>query len=384
MKKLFAAILAIAMMMTVLPALAEDAEVLALDEQKLTASYTLALNAIEAEDYETAKDYLNICFAYCDRQTNPAGYAELLLKKGCIDVIQGKNEMALLNLDAAIRVYPELADAYLVRTQVYASMGDADQAILNLEQYIELTKDTSLYETVAQLHEAKGDIESAQAAYEKYVEGVGSEVEEAGFQNGLYKMESGKFEEAIADFEAYRDNETYGAGAMYNIGVSKMKMADYAGAAEAFDACQEKGGTFDGLLYNRGVCKLLNNQAEEAAEDFVQSIEKESFKDDARYNLAICRMQAGDYEGAVVIFTEYIDGSGEEGDRVINDGAYFYRAACNAALGNLEAAEADYTVCIEKGYALADSYQQRSDIYAAMGETEKQNSDLAEFLKYAK
>ena len=34
--------------------------------------------------------------------------------------------------------------------------------------------------------------------------------------------------------------------------------------------------------------------------------------------------------------------------------------------------------------ALADSYQQRSDIYAAMGETEKQNSDLAEFLKYAK
>ena len=44
---------------------------------------------------------------------------------------------------------------------------------------------------------------------------------------------------------------------------------------------------------------------------------------------------------------------------------------------------ADYTVCIEQKYELAQSYYQRAQVYAALGDTEKQNADLAESLKYA-
>jgi len=54
------------------------------DSQKLDASYTLALNDINKEDYETAKQYLDICFAYCDAQSNPVMYSDLLLKRACI------------------------------------------------------------------------------------------------------------------------------------------------------------------------------------------------------------------------------------------------------------------------------------------------------------
>ena len=373
---------------------AADQAVIA-DTQKLDASYTLALNAINAEDYETAKEYLNICFAYCDPQTNPTMYADLLLKRACIDVIEEKNDMALLTLDAAIRVQPELADAYLVRTQVYATQGEVDAAIENLEKYIELTEDTSLYETVAQLNEAKGDIEAAQAAYDKYVEGAGSEVAEAGFQSGLYKMQAGKFEEAIAAFEAYAEDETYAAGAAYNIGICRMNLGDYAGAVEAFTTCEEKGGTYEGLYYNRGVCALMSEDWAKAAEDFEKSIEGEPYVDDARYNLGVCKMQQEQYEEAIATFTELI-GDGEateekadeteaegEEEKTVNDGAYYYRAVCNAALGNLEAAVADYTACIEHGYELAQSYYQRAQVYAALGDTENQNSDLQASLKYA-
>ena len=292
------------------------------DNQQLDAAYTLALNAITSEDYETAKEYLNICFAYCNAQNNPIMFSDLLLKRACIDVIEQKNDMALLNLEAAIRVKPDLADAYLVRTQVYASMGDADRAIESLEKYIELTQDTSLYETVAQLQEAKGDIQAAQAAYDKYVAGAGAEVEEAGFQAGLYKMENGNFAEAITDFEAYTENETFGAGAMFNIGVCKMNLGDYAGAIEAFTGCEEKGGTFEGLYYNRGVCSLLSEKWESAAADFTKSIETEPFTEDSRYNLAICKMQMNDYEGAAATFTEYIgDGEQSEGTEEKADSA---------------------------------------------------------------
>ncbi len=393
MKKLMVVLLTVALLLMAMPVLAEEAapEVQSsiVDTQKLDASYTLALNAINAEDYDTAKEYLNVCFAYCDPQANPTMYADLLLKRACIDVIEEKNDMALLNLDAAIRVQPDLADAYLVRTQVYAAQGNVDAAIENLEKYIELTEDTSLYETVAQLNEAKGDIEAAQAAYDKYVEGAGGEVAEAGFQSALYRMQAGKFEEAIEGFEAYADDETYAAGAAYNIGICKMNLGDYAGAVEAFTTCEEKGGAFEGLYYNRGVCALMSEQWEAAAADFGKSIETEPYVDDARYNLAICQMQQGDYETAVATFTELIgDGEGAEPaegeeEKIVNDGAYYYRAVCNAALGNLEAAIADYTVCIEHGYELAQSYYQRAQVYAALGDTENQNSDLQNSLKYA-
>ncbi len=44
------------------------------DTQKLDARHTLVLNAINTEDYDTAKEYLNICFAYCGPQNNPEMY----------------------------------------------------------------------------------------------------------------------------------------------------------------------------------------------------------------------------------------------------------------------------------------------------------------------
>ena len=110
------------------------AESLTADPQKLDAAYTLALNAINAEDYETAKEYLDICFVYCDPREDSTLYADLLLKRACIDVIEEKNDMAILMLDASLHLQPDLADAYLVLTQVYATQGDIDRAIENLEK----------------------------------------------------------------------------------------------------------------------------------------------------------------------------------------------------------------------------------------------------------
>ncbi|MBR1559441.1 MAG: tetratricopeptide repeat protein [Clostridia bacterium] len=408
-KGIIAAGMAAGMLLTATPVWAEETPVeetpieeaavestVIVDTQKLDASYTLALNAINAEDYATAKEYLNVCFAYCDPQTNPTMYADLLLKRACIDVIEQNNDMALLNLDAALRVQPDLADAYLVRTQVYASLGEMDASIENLEKYIDLTKDTSLYETVAQLQEARGNLDAAQAAYDKYVEGAGAEVQEAGFQSGLYKMEAGRFEEAITAFEAYAEDETYAAGAQYNIGICKMNLGDYAGAIEAFTACADKGGEFDGLYYNRGVCHLMSAEWEAAAADFEKSYADESYKVDARYNLAICKMQQGEYENAITLFTELIgDGAAAENEAqaeeqtevgetaTVNDGAYYYRAVCRAATGDVDGAIADYTTCIDHGYGLSQTYYERAQLYAAKGDTENQNSDLQNSLKYA-
>ena len=44
---------------------------------------------------------------------------------------------------------------------------------------------------------------------------------------------------------------------------------------------------------------------------------------------------------------------------------------------------ADYSVCIDHGYELAQSYYQRAQVYAALGDTENQNADLQASLSAA-
>jgi len=388
-KMILIAVMTLCMLLTAVNAMAEtvQAQDTAAMNQKLDSTYTLALNAINKEDYATARKYLNISFVYCDPQTNPVMYADLLLKGACIDVIEGNNDIALLELDAALSIQPDLADAYLVRTQIYTANSDFTSAVANLEKYIELTQDNTMYETVAQLHEANGDMAAAQEAYDKFTAVAGEGNQEAGFQAGLYRMENGKYEEAVEAFQAYAEDETYGAGAQYNIGVCKMNLGDYAGAVKAFSACEEKGGTFTGLYYNRGICYLMSEDWANGVDDFARSIETEPYATDARYNLAICHMQREDYEAAVAAFDELVKSAEPtegEPEVKLNDAVYYFRAICNAALGNLEKAIEDLTTCIDHGYELSQTYYQRAQVYAAMGDAEKQASDLENSLKYAK
>ena len=387
-KKGFAALLLALMMLIALPVRAEEVTAETVNQtQKLDTVYTLALNAINKEDYATARKYLNISFVYCDPQTNPTMYADLLLKGACIDVIEGETDIALMELDAALTVQPDMADAYLVRTQIYTANADFENAVANLEKYIELTKDETMYETVAQLHEANGNTEAAQEAYDKFAAAAGEDNQEAGFQAGLYRMENGKLEEALEAFQAYAEDETYGAGAQYNIGVCKMNLGDFAGAIEAFNACEEKGGAFEGLWYNRGICYLMSEDWVNGADDFARSIEMEQFVADAQYNLGICHMQREEYEAAVASFDELIKSvqpAEGEPEVTLNDAVYYFRAVCNAALGNLEEAVKDLTTCIDHGYELAQTYYQRAQVYAALGDTENQTSDLENSLKYTK
>ena len=444
-KKLVAALLTAGCVLTAMPVPAEEvptAETVSAEEiapaaeevaaeaadvssaqnaQRLDTYYTLALNAINSEDYDTANKYLNICFAYCKPDTDPELYADLLLKRACIDLIQGDADLSLLELQAAVDVKPDLADAYLIRTQIHTAYGEFDEAIENLEKYIELTEESSLYETVAQLYEANGNMEMAEEAYRKFAESTDLGEDAAGYQSGYYRMESGKYEEAIGLFEDYTEDETFGAGALFNIAICYMNLGDYEKAAENFSACEAKEGIFSGLYYNRGISYMMTGEWEAAAADFEKSVETEPFVNDSLYNLGICDVQMEEYESAIEVFTELIgdgeeepeDVTAEEGEAetesgteapeeetaeeetesgaqtsgTLSDeyvGAYYYRAVCYGAIGELEKALADYTVCIDRGYDLAESYYQRAQVYEALGDTENQSSDLQNSLRYSR
>lgn len=390
LKKGISVILAAIMLLMLLPAIARNTKITAdtaenEDAQRLDTCYSLVLNAIDDEDYETAKMGIDVCFSLCDPETNAAMYADLLLKQACIAVIEGQKDAALQSLDAALDVQPELADAYLVRTQIYALQGQTGKAAQSLEKYIELTEDASLYETLAQLYETGGDWDAAETAYENYISGTGGDMDQASLQAGIYRMHAGRLDEAVAVLSDCLDSDTFGAEAAYYTGICKMSLGDHSGARAAFDACLEKGGDFEGVYYNRGVCALVSDDWDAAAADFMKSIETEPYADDARYNLGVCQMQLEDYEAAADSFMALIGEAGrpepKEQDEAaennaIDTEARYGRAMCYAMLGNWEAAIADYTACIDCGYELAQCYAQRAQVYAALGDTQQYETDL--------
>ncbi|MBQ1492436.1 MAG: tetratricopeptide repeat protein [Blautia sp.] len=320
-------------------------------EQLVAGYYSLALEAINAEDYALARKYLDMTAMYCDPEANAEIYADVLLKRGCLDVIDGDLGIALEQLDEAESYWPELAEIYLVKAQIYTTAENYEEGAAALESYISLTGDEAQNETLALLYQAAGDGEAALHAYETYAEsGLGDE-QAVAFQTAVYQMDAGFWDEAEEAFTSFLEDETYGLAAQYNIAVTRLRAGQYKESKEAFDAVVEAGGYYEGLYYNRGIASMLSEDYAAAAEDFSLSVVRQEFVLDATFNQGICYMQDENYERACEIFTNLID-SGAENTPA---GAWFYRASCYEQLGEKEKAIADYDTCIMLGYNTEES-----------------------------
>ena len=381
------------------------ADEVAYDSQKLDTNYALALAYIGREDYDKAMDYLGACLQYCDENSAPEIYADVHLKIACVYTIRQEYDTALAELDEAIRVKPDLSEAYLVKTQVHSDLGEYEEAAAALQQYIDLTGDTSLYEVKAEIYSAIGNVDKALESYKVYAEADSESPLEASYKTAIYDMEKGKYEEAIRAFADCLNDETFGPSSAYNTGVCYMRLEDYEKALDFLTRATDQN--YDGLNYNIGVCSMLLDKTAEAIEAFTASIEKESFVNDAIYNRAICYVSSSAFDKAIADFTAYLDAmKAQEVERLneeakaeaeakgatpdeikpedvedVVDVATYYRGVCYLSVNNFEKAIADFTACIKKELAPDDCRFNRGLAYLQIGENESAKADLSECVK---
>ncbi len=354
------------------------------DAQKLDAYYSLAISYIEREEFDRAMEYLDACFSYCDETTNAPLCADLHLKKGCVYTMKEDYASALTELNEALRINPELADALLVKTQVYANTEKVDEAIDSLQEYIDISGDTSMYETLAQMHQQSGETENALKDYDSYAESISSSETEASYNKALYRLGLTMYPEAIEAFKVCEGDETYGPSSSYNIGICYMNLNDYENALAAFTRSKEAGATFDGIFYNTGVCNMSLGNYEEAIEAFTTSAESESYKEDATYNRAVCNMSVSEFDAAVQDFTDYIalrdavsDTDAEDAESVSTvDIANYYRGVCYLTLNDFGNAAADFTTCLDNGIAVEESRLNRGLSYLQNSNYEEAKADF--------
>ena len=342
-----------------------------LKEQRLNMWYSQAIENINSGDYENALLCLDGCIAACSREGNPALYADLYLKRGYCYIMTARNEDAIEALDEALDTDPELENAILLKVSAYSEMGKYPESIELLEQYIGLTDDTSMYETMAALYEAAGDTGKAAECYEKFVQGTGANENQTAFETGVYLMQRGLYEKAGEYFDRSLEGEEPADGAYYYRGMCYMSLGEYEAAIADFGAsveAQEAGA--DDALYSKATCEMTILDYENAITDFASCIEQEIETGNSRVNRGICHLLKGNTEEALADFDECIE------QEMNADEARYYRSYVYLAGKEYENALSDLTTCIENEYDLSASYQQRAQVYKEMGDEEAYKADI--------
>ena len=344
--------------------------------QKLDVYYSLAVGYISREEYDKAITYLDKALELVTEESDPSLYTDLRLKKGCVYTIQQAYEDAIRELDEASRVQPELAEPYLVRVQVYTEQGEVAKAAADLERYVELTGDSGMIETLAQMYLQIDERDKAIDSYRKLAENTSEDETLVLYNLAVYEMGAGMYEEALANLQT----------------------------------CEPDAAKLSGLYYSTGVCYMMLNQYPEAMEAFTTSIDAEDHYSDAVYNRAICGVLAQDFEAAAADFTAYIEhfeiaaeasendqveaeGEKPEGDTTKPEGekpeadtaepaeeadavAYYYRGICYLSIAQYAEAAADFTVCLEREVNVNESTLNRGLSYLQGGEFEAARADF--------
>ena len=377
--------------------------------QKLNTLYSLAVGYIGREDYDKAMQYLDAALDICQEEINGEIYADLHLKKACVYTIRKSYEDAIAELDESIRVRPEVAEAYLVKVQVYSETEDIAKAAENLEKYIELSGDNGMNDTLAQMYLQLEEKQKAEDSYRRLAEAVTEDPALLSYNLALYEINAQMYAEALANLQSCEADPEKVPALHYNTGVCQMMLGSYAEAIEAFTASLEKEDFIQDATYNRAICSMSLQQFEPAITDFTVYIdgltadsaeqpaenaeETETVPEQPAETAKETETPAEQNEGTAEQTEEAAEPAEETAEvteetakaaeetpetqaEIIADIAYYYRGVCYLSILKYAEAIADFTVCIDSGLNVNESLFNRALSSLQNGNFEEAKADF--------
>ena len=239
--------------------------------------YRLAGTQIAQEDYQGALQSIEQCIQLEDG-TDQALHIDLLMKKGCLLVMLGRDADALIPLDLVLGEVPGYADALLVKAQIYAQQQDMGALIPTLEAYLETnTHDHEIRKLLAQTMFSVENYTGARDQYRKLLELSAPEEDmtQIRYLHGLACVQTGDMQEAEESFLIALEKDASLDGIHYYIGVCQMSREAYAEAVDNLTVAVDSGSLIQLSRYSRGVCGLMieGYDLELAVEDIVFAAE---------------------------------------------------------------------------------------------------------------
>ena len=191
--------------------------------------------------------------------------ADQLIKKG-------RNVDANKLLSVAIKVKPDLAEAYVLRASILAANSLPTKAIANMSKAIQLKPGTAGYHTVRGRYLlARQEYAAALADFDTAI-GIDGSLAAAHNHRGLVNIAISQHEAALADFNNAIAADPKFVEAYTNRGYVKFRLDQQTAAIADYDQAIALNPNYVNAYDNRGVALLNMNRPADAAADFSKAI----------------------------------------------------------------------------------------------------------------
>jgi tetratricopeptide (TPR) repeat protein len=284
------------------------------------------------------------------------------------------HEITIDEHTAALEIDPQQVAVFINRGNAYARQGELEKAIADYTKAIELEpRDAALYRRRALVHSRNRALDAALA---DYIEALRLEPRniEALASRGLAYAQKNDYDRALADYnEALRLNPRDPAilfnrgNTHYAKGDLNLALADYTEAIRLDPRNLWAHST-------RGKLHVLRGEHSRAVADFTRVLQLDVNNVHALCDRAAAYSAMDQHEHAVADHSAAL---------AIEPSVTLYtnRGLEHVALGNLDAAAADFTQAIALGPDFPGPYLLRGNAYADKGEFDKALADFAEAIR---
>lgn len=269
---------------------------------------------------------------------------------------------SLASFSEAIRLDPELADAYYARAFVREITGDFERAIADFKRVIELNPATGDELVV----ESDGDTGAARVIRigsgitwsEGLVEaGASIDIARVCYTRGVQRVDAGAFDEAIADFSEAIDLTQYDE--VWGQPFGPLHPA--------------------GMYFERGRCYSRTDRLAEAVADLEEIADFEVPDQEFRFHVTLllgqCLAQLARHDEAIASLTKAI------GHNAASPEAYMGRAFAHAEKKDLARAISDATEAIRLAPTQSTTHAARASIHEQAGDHTQAAADYSEAIR---
>lgn len=350
----------------------------------------LADQSIAGEDYDTALIRLEAARALLEGQQtltreDEALLENLWLKTATVSILNGDLITGRQALDQVLTLDPGDEDALLLRAQLNVEGGTYQQAVRDVEAYLEGNpKDAETRRTLAQLLEQMEDYAGAMAQYETlYSQFPEDESANLNALRCLFLL--GRYQEAADGFQDYllrlpeEGPDPYGGVADFLLAASLLQLGRMQEAAAGFEKAMEVGYDKASCLEQLSLCRFDTGEYDkviQAGEELL-ALEDGVISSPALLlqRMGVSAVYLGDYEKAL----GYMDRSQVTGESP--EGTAYYRGICLMSLQRTREAVEAFTQSIEEGYLLQFSHYNRGVCYVTLEEYPAAREDMEKTLQ---
>jgi tetratricopeptide (TPR) repeat protein len=293
-------------------------------------------NALANEDYVLAIQYFNQVIKVKPYLAEP--YMYRAIAKISLDDYVGAEQ----DCDIAIERSPFIPQAFYARGYARKKLGKYAEAIRDFDKALEFSpENTYIIANRAESREKNKDYDGAINDL-TYYQKLNPKVKSIDYEIGRIRLSQNDTVAAIQAFDRFIESDTVSPLGYSVRAVLKMMKNDEDGAFLDYNEAINRKSEYEGDYINRGILNVKRNRFNQALCDYNEAIRIDPKNILAYYNRGLLRANLGDNNNAIGDLNKVVSADST------NYEARLQKAYLELLVGDLEAAEKDYKIILEK------------------------------------